>query len=129
MARQRLPARLRRRLDVTERRLEALLSDVSEPLAALDSTLTGAVETSRRKMLYQFHKLAGKAARAQAERAAIVERHLEKLMVSLYPNRGLQERTYSYLSFLMQYGLDLTPRLAGQIRWPCREHQVLYLDR
>ncbi|MFQ5817862.1 MAG: bacillithiol biosynthesis cysteine-adding enzyme BshC [Terriglobia bacterium] len=129
MAQRYLPRDLQRRLKATEKKLEKTLAEVAPSIAKLDPTLAGAVETSRRKMLYQFHKLSAKAARAKAFRYDLLERHLGRLSDALYPERALQERTLNIFSFLARYGLDLLPRLADQIRFPCRDHQVIYLDR
>jgi len=79
-------------------------------------------------MLYQFQKLSAKVARSHAGREEIVERHLARLTTALYPERGLQDRTINIFSFLAHYGMDLIPRLAERMRFPCRDHQVVYLD-
>ncbi len=129
MAYQRLPRRLQSRLEQTEKRLEKMLAGSATALNALDPTLAGAVETSQRKMLYQFHKIRTKAARAYAQRSELLARHLAMLSDSLYPRRALQERTVNFFSFLVGYGVDLVSRLAEHIIFPRREHQVLFLDR
>ncbi|MEK7214208.1 MAG: bacillithiol biosynthesis cysteine-adding enzyme BshC, partial [Chloroflexota bacterium] len=78
-----LPRGLERRLKTTEKKLERMLAGVASSIRRLDPTLAGAVETSRRKMFYQFHKLRGKAARASAARHDLLERHLAMLTDSL----------------------------------------------
>jgi len=93
----------------------------------LDPTLAGAAETSRRKMLYQFSKLRGKAARAQAERAEIIDRHAAVLTNALYPERGLQERRMNFLSLVAGHGGEAVGRLEKQMCFPCRDHQVIPL--
>lgn len=122
-----LPPRLQRRLETTQAKVEKLISDAVDELQKLDPTLVGAAATSRRKMLYQFAKLRGKAARAQAARTEIIERHLDSLFHSLYPERALQERRVNFLSFVARHGRELAPRLFEQARFPCRDHQVFFL--
>jgi len=129
MAQAQLPRRLQRRLEQTEKRLETMLAESAAALGVLDPTLPGAVETSRRKILYQFQKIRAKAAQADARRSQLLARHLAMLSDSLYPRRGLQERTVNFFSFLACYGVDLVPRLAAQVNFVSREHQVLFLDR
>lgn len=129
MAQQQLPRDLQRRLKTAEKKLETMLGEITPPISKLDPTLAGAVETSRRKMFYQFHKLRGKAARANAARLELLVRHQTRLSDALYPNHALQERTLNFFSFLARYGFDLVPRLAEQIQVPCRDHQVMYLER
>ncbi|MGH9789071.1 MAG: bacillithiol biosynthesis cysteine-adding enzyme BshC, partial [Candidatus Acidiferrales bacterium] len=87
-------------------------------------------DTSRRKMRYQFEKLRRKAARAQAEREEIVGRHTELLCNWLHPERDLQERRLSFLTFAARFGPEasgLVERLLGEIRHPCPDHQVVFL--
>jgi len=122
-----LPPRLLRRLEHTEAKIEKQLAAAAAELKKLDPTLEGAADTSRRKMLYQFEKLRGKAARAQAERTAIIERHLDALFNSLYPGRALQERRVNFLSFVARHGRELLARLLEQASFPCRDHQVIFL--
>ena len=122
-----LPSRLRRRLETTETRIDKLLAATAPEVRKLDPTLEGAVDTSRRKMLYQFHKLRGKAARAQANREEIVDRHLDVLFNHLYPHRVLQERRVNFLSFVARHGQGVIERLLEQVQLPCRDHQVIFL--
>jgi bacillithiol biosynthesis cysteine-adding enzyme BshC len=122
-----LPPRLLRRLEATQRKIEAFVAGAAAQLEKLDPTLGGAAETSRRKMLYQFNKLRGKAARAQADRTEIIERHLDTLFHSLYPERALQERRVNFLSFVARQGRAVVARLFEQARFPCRDHQVFFL--
>jgi uncharacterized protein YllA (UPF0747 family) len=122
-----LPSRLRRRLETTEARIEKLLVAAAQEVRKLDPTLEGAADTSRRKMLYQFHKLRGKAARAQASREEIVDRHLNILFNHLYPHRNLQERRVNFLSFVARHGQGVIERLLAQVQLPCRDHQVIFL--
>lgn len=129
MARATLPRDLQRRLEVQERKLQKLLDETGPRVARVDATLAGAVETVRRKMLYQFHKLEGKAARAYAARSELLARHLDRLCDTLYPENALQERTVNCFSFLARYGLELVPRLSAEIQIPCRDHKVIYLER
>lgn len=127
LAERRLPGRLQRRLASAEAKLEKLLAQTTQEVGKLDATLEGAAESSRRKMLYQFGKIRRKAARAQAERSAIVDRHTDQLLNALYPNRQLQEREVNFLSFLARQGPELVDRLLEQACFPCRDHQVIFL--
>ena len=127
LAEQRLPRGLARRLEKTQAKIEKELAETAEAVKQLDSTLAGAADTSRRKMLYQFEKLRRKAARAQAEREEIVGRHTELLCNWLHPERDLQERRLSFLTFAARYGQPLVERLLGEVKHPCPDHQVILL--
>lgn len=127
LAERHLPRGLARRLAAMESRLDKMLAEAKKEVKQLDSTLAGAADTSRRKMLYQFEKLRRKAAHAQAERTEILERHLVALTNALYPEGGLQERHMSFLSFVARHGLPLVDRLLQEATVPAREHQVIFL--
>ena len=127
VAERRLPRRLQGRLDRTDKKIEQLLGDTLTAVNELDPTLAGAVETSRRKMLYQYNKIRGKVARAQAERTGIVERHAALLHNSLYPHRTLQERQVNFLSFVARFGRSLVPQLLERDDLLSRDHLVVPL--
>ncbi len=127
LAERRLPRRLAGRLDRAQAGLEKMLAETADEVKQLDPTLEGAVENSRRKMLYQLEKIRRKAARAQAEREAIIGRHAQVLSHWLYPERDLQERRVSFLSFVAQQGKPVVERLLGEVKPPCRDHQVVFL--
>lgn len=127
IAEQRLPKRLQSRLERTDGKIDKLLADTLTAVGALDPTLAGAVETSRRKMQYQFSKIRGKVARAQAEKTGIVDRHTAMLHNSLFPSRGLQERQVNFLSFVSRYGLSLIPQLLERDDLLRRDHIVVSL--
>lgn len=127
LAERHLPPRLLRQLQESERKIEKLVAGAARAAKQLDPTLAGAAETSRRKMLYQFAKLQGKAARAQAERSEIIDRHRAVLVNALYPERGLQERRMNFLSLMARHGREVMGRLEKQMCFPCRDHQVIPL--
>ncbi len=127
MADRRIPPRLARYLERTQARIEKMLTETAEAVKQLDPTLEGAVETSRRKMVYQLEKIRRKAARAQAEREAIIGRHASILSNWLYPERDLQERRIGFLSFVARYGRPLVERLLSEVDHPCRDHQIVFL--
>jgi len=108
-----LPRALARRFEKDEKALQHLFDGYRHPLGKLDSTLSGVLDSGRRKMLYQFSKLKGKAARAEGFRTGVLDRHERILIDSLYPHRDLQERSLCALPFLAEYGLEFLDELAG----------------
>ena len=105
-----LPSDLARRFDADEEAIRRLLAGYQEPLKKLDPSLLGVLQSCESKMLYQFAKLKGKAAEAENFRTGVLDRHERILLDSLYPHRGLQERTLCALPFLAEYGLDFLGR-------------------
>lgn len=92
--------------------LRTLLESYKGPLEKLDPTLLGVVESAQEKMLYQFEKLKGKVSRAENLRTGVLDRHERILLDSLYPNKGLQERSLCALPLLAEYGLEFLDDLA-----------------
>ncbi len=86
-------------------------------------------------MLYQFEKLKGKVSRAENMRTGVLDRHERILLDSLYPHRGLQERSLCALPFLAEYGLEFLDDLARVSPAPgsaenslcAQQHHVLVL--
>jgi bacillithiol biosynthesis cysteine-adding enzyme BshC len=108
-----LPRALAGRFAADEKALRRLLQTYRKPLGHLDRTLTGALDSTERKILHQFLKLKGKAGRAENFRTGILDRHERILVDALYPHRGLQERTLSALPALAAYGPELLDDLAS----------------
>jgi len=103
--------------------LEALQTS----LANLDPTLADAAANSGRKMHYQLSTLERKAAQAVQSRTEQVERDAARLENALYPQKVLQERCYSGISFLARYGPSLLDQIYDQISMQCSNHQVAVL--
>jgi uncharacterized protein YllA (UPF0747 family) len=63
-----LPHALSARFDAGDETIKALINGLREPLAKLDQTLLGALDTASEKILYQFNGLRAKAGRAEGFR-------------------------------------------------------------
>jgi hypothetical protein len=121
--------------ETDEETLRRLLGAYTEPLKKLDPSLLGVLQSTESKMLYQFTKLKGKAAEAENFRTGVLDRHERILLDSLYPHRGLQERSLCALPFLAEYGLAFLDDLAHVSPAPgsaetsscAQQHHVLVL--
>jgi bacillithiol biosynthesis cysteine-adding enzyme BshC len=122
-----MPKELARRFQKGETVLKKLLADLREPVARLDSTLAGALETSERKMLYQYEHLHEKVGRAVSFRSAILDGHEKIVTELLFPHGGLQERSICFLPALAAHGFALLSDLGSRISPGNFQHQVLYL--
>jgi bacillithiol synthase len=135
MERKSLPSALRRRFERDEKIVRRLLAGYDEPFERLDRTLLGSLRLAERKMLYQFANLKAKAGRAESLRTGVLDRHERILVDSVYPHRGLQERSLCALPFLAAYGLELlddlarrsSPNAAGEASSCGYRHQILVL--
>jgi bacillithiol synthase len=105
----------------------AQLESLRPALNAVDPTLAGALDTSRQKVIHQVEALRTKFVNAEARRNETLERHMDAIANSLYPEKKLQERMINITSFLMRYGLDFVGRLEQELSLDSREHQVIEL--
>ncbi|MCL6482155.1 MAG: bacillithiol biosynthesis cysteine-adding enzyme BshC [Firmicutes bacterium] len=126
LERQFLSPALARQFDSGARAMARVLTKLRGPLAKLDPTLVGALETAQRKIFYQYEKLRAKAGRAENFRSGVLDRHAKLLWEFLYPHHGLQERTLSLLWFVALRGTDLFDELDNRAATRA-QHQVLFL--
>jgi bacillithiol synthase len=106
-------------------RISSELESLRPALTAVDATLGGALDTSHQKVLHQMETLQTKFVNAEARRNATLERQLDTIGNSLFPEKKLQERVLNISSFLVRYGLSILPRLEQLLELDPREHQVI----
>ena len=111
--------------DRVKSNLEAQLESLGPMLAAVDETLTGALETARQKVLHQLESLHSKYVHAVSRRNETLERHLDAMCNSLFPEKKQQERVLNISSFIARYGPGMIPRLLDSLSLDTREHQVV----
>jgi uncharacterized protein YllA (UPF0747 family) len=122
-----LPKALTARFDEGEQTIKALVDGLREPLAKLDQTLLGALDTAAEKMLYQFSGLRAKAGRAEGFRTGVLNTHENEIASSLLPNNALQERSFGLLAFLAAEGPELLDLLDRCIKTGSGEHGLVFL--
>jgi uncharacterized protein YllA (UPF0747 family) len=105
--------------------ISAELDALRPALQGVDATLTGALDTSRQKILHQVEALRTKFVNAEARRNEVLERHLDTIVNSIFPEKKLQERVINITSFLVRYGFGFIERLEGALDLDSREHQVI----
>jgi hypothetical protein len=127
MERQFLAKALTKRFDTGEKTIRRLLAGLRTPLGKLDPTLLGALETTERKMLYQFLHLRRKAGRAQNFRTGVLDAHERQVLEALFPHHVLQERTHCFLPPLARHGPGLLAELRQRAGIGNVQHQVLFL--
>jgi hypothetical protein len=62
-----------------------------------------------------------------SRRNELMERHLDLVCNSLFPEKKQQERVLSITSFIARYGIGTIPRLVKGLSLDTREHQVVQL--
>ena len=104
------------------------MESLGPTLSAVDPTLMGALENSQQKMLHQVEGLRTKFVNAEARRNEVLERHLEAISNSLFPDKKLQERVINVTSFLVRFGPGLVGRVEKQLDIDPTEHQILEIE-
>jgi len=105
--------------------IEEQFKSLQGVLGSMDATLLGALETSRRKAIYQADSLRKRYVRAAARRDGILERQLDGIGNSLFPEKKLQERVLNVTSFLVHFGTGLIGRLDESLSLDSRNHQIV----
>jgi len=113
------------RFDQSEKELAALLGRVRNDIETLDPTLLDTLKHTEEKMRYQLERLKGKLSRAALQRSDLLSRHEQALRRSLMPEKDLQERRVSGVSFLGRTGYELLDRILAQVQTQSSDHQVL----
>ena len=112
LERESVPRALSRQMTLGERNLRRYLTRIRKPLRKLDPTLSGALDVSESKILYQLEKLRTRAGRAADRRVELLDRHERILCEALAPHHELQERTVCALPILARHGLEILDALA-----------------
>lgn len=110
--------------DVVNAELEAL----RPLLASVDPTLSGAIDTSRQKMLHQVEGLRTRYLNAQTKQNQVMDRRLDAIVNALYPEKKLQERELNIVSFISRYGMGLLDRLEKRLGLDVRGHQFAGIE-
>jgi bacillithiol biosynthesis cysteine-adding enzyme BshC len=113
------------RFDASEQELRKLLDRLRADIEALDPTLLETLRHAEEKMTYQLEKLRGKLSRAALQRSDLLRRHAQTLLRCLFPEKDLQERQVSGVSFLGRAGYDLLDRLLACISLESSDHQMV----
>lgn len=107
--------------------IKRTMKAVRESLERVDKTLIESANNAESKMMHQVETLRARAARAELRQSEVAERHARLLSNALYPEKTLQEREVSGISFIAKHGIELLDGLLGQIHPDCVDHQLITL--
>ncbi|MDZ7359240.1 MAG: bacillithiol biosynthesis cysteine-adding enzyme BshC [candidate division KSB1 bacterium] len=107
--------------------LSRQLAELKTRATALDATLGGFIEKEQGKIFHQLESIEKKLLQAAKRQDETLAQQITKAVNALYPNRHLQERELSFLSFLCKYGRGLMQKLYEQIDLTSFQHQVVEL--
>ena len=127
IARELVPAQVERNFADASAGVERHLEKLRGALDGFDPTLASALDRSRAKILYQLEKTRRKIERETLRRDQRASGDARYLHTLLYPQKHLQERYYSILPFLAEYGMDLIDVLYDAARLECPDHRIVGL--
>jgi uncharacterized protein YllA (UPF0747 family) len=78
-------------------------------------------------VLHQVETLRTKFVNAEARRNETLERQLDTVTNSIFPEKKLQERVINVTSFLVRYGMGFIHLLERELDLDSREHQVIQI--
>lgn len=122
-----LPSDLQTRFSEAHASIDESMAALRESIGRLDSTLVDTVESTRTGMSHQLERLQARVARAEQQRNEVVTRHADALSNALFPQKTLQEREVTGVSFVARYGAELLANLYEQVHLDCQDHQVIVL--
>lgn len=118
-----VPAALRQRLEATQAAVGSALNALDKDLLLFDVSQSKALATSRRKIEYQMAKTARKISMQILAKDQESARDTASLTGLAFPDGHLQERVYSVLPFIAQYGMGFVKDIHEQVRVECPDHQ------
>jgi len=127
LAKRLVPPDLTESLNQAERTLNHTFSALGAKLETFDPTLARALERSQSKIRYQFAKNHSKIVLEMLRKNEQATRQAAHISHRLAPHGHLQERHYSLLALLSDYGLDFIPTILDNIHQGCHDHHVLLL--
>jgi bacillithiol synthase len=123
-----IPPAVAREFEKVETATARSLDELAATLHFFDATLAAATEKSRAKILYQLSKLRAKTARETLNRDRRATEDARYMSGLIFPEKHLQERSYSILPFVARHGLGLMDTLYANIRLDCPDHTVLVVN-
>lgn len=127
LAKRLVPPDITEALQQAQRTVESTMNQLSARIQSFDPTLAAALENSQRKIRYQFQKNHTKIVSEMLRKNEQAQRQAAHISHRLAPHGHLQERHYSLLAMLSDYGLDFIPTILENIHHGCHDHHVLLL--
>ena len=116
-----------KRFSNTEESINQELDRLRDELKTVDPTLATALDTGRKKILYQLDGLRARFVRAQMSRDEAAHRQLQRAFDQLYPNKDLQERHINITSLLSRHGAYVIEWIFNAINLGSNDHQIVNL--
>ena len=103
-----------------------LVAHLAASMVEVDPTLAQSVPATLQRMLNEVERLERKTVKALERKSVEHAQRLETLRDTLFPHRGVQERTLNIFSVLARTGFDLMPQLLALLNE--QEGQHLFVE-
>jgi bacillithiol synthase len=123
-----IPSSLTARIEQGRVAVEDAWQKIVHEIDALDPTLHRTSELGRSRSLWQLAVMEKKIAQASRKKNVILRGKVEKLIASLAPRGGLQERTLCALPFLARHGDKVVSQVIACTDPFAPEHRVVGVD-
>jgi bacillithiol biosynthesis cysteine-adding enzyme BshC len=87
-----------------QKAMEAIMEQLKQKAANIDSTLRASAEASLAKIKHQFDVLEKKMLRAEKKKMQVQLARISSVKAALFPSNGLQERIENFISYYLEYG-------------------------
>ncbi|MBN1569932.1 MAG: bacillithiol biosynthesis cysteine-adding enzyme BshC [Acidobacteria bacterium] len=111
-----------------QKHLDQGLNAIRPELHSVDPTLARAMETARRKILYNVQRLKSQAIRLEATQNSRISKAVDLLLNNCYPNGTLQERQLGIQHFWARYGPSVLDDVRASLPLGVFSHHVLRLE-
>jgi bacillithiol biosynthesis cysteine-adding enzyme BshC len=105
--------------------IDAQMSQVTQALATIDSTLEGAGRSTIGRMQHDLETLHGKMIQAAKRRHDTLRRQFMHTRALAFPGGHAQERAIAFVSLLNQYGPALVDRLSDDLPLDMGHHWIV----
>lgn len=123
--RDRIPPALANAFSVTTSHIDNDLADIKRQTPPFEPGLEKSVDLTTRKIRQHIRLLEEKFLKAYKKQDAIMMNRMQLAKNSLFPNRRLQERTFTISPFLIKYGFALIDRLYEAVDLKEYGHQII----
>jgi len=122
-----LPPTIERALDEASKEITRLAEAIKPDVAAIDPTLSGAVDSTVSRMHDTLKTLHHKIVQASKRKDDTLRRQFTRARALAFPGGGPQERVLTLVYFLNRHGLSLTDRLLESLPLDTGKHYLLTL--
>jgi len=110
-----------------QNRIKEAIAESRFGIQQIDTTLSGAIDSTLARFESQLGVLKEKTQAAQQRRQDVTLKQIQRVAANIFPNANFQEREFNVVYYLNKYGPDFVKWLGGEIVIDRFQHQVIEL--